>query len=152
RLAYFDLATMKPTYLTTDIKWDVDEIDLSEDGKTLAFVTNEDGISKLYLMNTATRKYRPVPGIPAGLIGGLNFHKNSRDLGFVLTSARSTSDVYSVDVTTNKLEHWHLRRAAAHQVANVRWQNYFRLPLYARCEQVSRQAAGHGEHSWRPGR
>jgi dipeptidyl aminopeptidase/acylaminoacyl peptidase len=106
RLAYFDLATMKPTYLTTDIKWDVDEIDLSEDGKTLAFVTNEDGISKLYLMNTATGKYRPVPGIPAGLIGGLNFHKNSHDLGFVLTSARSTSDVYSVDVTTNKLERW----------------------------------------------
>ena len=81
---------MKPTYLTTDIKWDVDEVDLSEDGKTLAFVTNEDGISKLYLMNTATGKYRPVPGIPAGQIGGLNFHKNSRDLGFVLTSARST--------------------------------------------------------------
>jgi dipeptidyl aminopeptidase/acylaminoacyl peptidase len=106
RLAYFDLATLKPTYLTTDIKWDVDEVELSEDGKTLAFVTNEDGISKLYLMNTATGKYRPVPGIPTGLIGGLNFHKNSRDLGFVLTSARSTADVYSIDVTTNKLERW----------------------------------------------
>ena len=62
RLAYFDLATLKPTYLTTDIKWDVDEVDLSEDGKTLAFVTNEDGISKLYLMNTATGKYRPGAG------------------------------------------------------------------------------------------
>ena len=106
RLAYFDLATMKPTYLTSDIKWDVDDVDLSEDGKTLAFVTNEDGISKLYLMNTATGKYRPVAGIPAGLIGGLAFHKNSRDLGFVLTSARSTSDVYSVDVVTSKLERW----------------------------------------------
>ncbi len=33
RLAYFDLATMKPTYLTTDIKWDVDEVELSEDGR-----------------------------------------------------------------------------------------------------------------------
>ena len=106
RLAYFDLATMKPTYLTSDIKWDVDSVDLSEDGKTLAFVTNEDGISKLYLMNTATGKYHPVAGIPAGLVGGLAFHQNSRDLGFVLTSARSTSDVYSVDVMTNKLERW----------------------------------------------
>src|ERR1700704_1626807 len=106
RLAYFDLATMKPTYLTTDIKWDVDEVDLSEDGKLLAFVTNEDGISKLYLMNTATGKYHPVTGIPTGLIGGLSFHKNNRDLGFVVTGARSTADVYSVDVTTNKLERW----------------------------------------------
>src|ERR1051326_788318 len=86
RLAYFDLATMQPTYLTTDIKWDVDEAALSDDGKSLAFVTNEDGVSKLYLMNTVTRKYRPVSGIPTGLIGGLNFHKNNRDLGFVVTS------------------------------------------------------------------
>ena len=106
RLAYFDLATMKPTYLTTDIKWDVDEVDLSDDGKTLAFVTNEDGISKLYLMSTATGKYRPVAGIPTGLIGGATFHKNNHDLGFVVTSARSTADVYSVDVTTGKLERW----------------------------------------------
>ncbi len=37
-------------------------------------------------MNTATGKYHPVAGIPTGLIGGLNFHKNSRDLGFVLTA------------------------------------------------------------------
>jgi dipeptidyl aminopeptidase/acylaminoacyl peptidase len=106
RLAYFDLATMQPTYLTTDIKWDVDAVQLSDDGKTLAFVTNEDGISRLYLLDTATRKYHPVSGLPAGLIGGIRFHKNGHDLGFVVTSARSTSDVYSLDVTTNKIERW----------------------------------------------
>jgi len=85
RLTHFDLATMKPTYLTTDIKWDVDEIELSDDGKTLAFITNEDGISKLYLMDTATQKYHPVAGIPTGQIFGVTFHKNNRDLGFVLS-------------------------------------------------------------------
>jgi dipeptidyl aminopeptidase/acylaminoacyl peptidase len=106
RLAYFDLATMKPTYLTTDIKWDVEDLALSDDGKTLAFVTNEDGIGKLFLLDTATRKYRPVAGIPAGQIGGLDFHKNNRDLGFVLNSARSTADVYSLDVKTDKIDRW----------------------------------------------
>jgi dipeptidyl aminopeptidase/acylaminoacyl peptidase len=106
RLAYFDLATMKPTYLTTDIKWDVEDLALSDDGKMLAFVTNEDGISKLYLLDTATRKYRPVAGIPTGQIGALNFHKNNRDLGFVLNSARSTADVYSLDVKTDKIDRW----------------------------------------------
>jgi dipeptidyl aminopeptidase/acylaminoacyl peptidase len=130
RLAYFDLATMQPTYLTTDIKWDVDEIELSDDGKTLAFVTNEDGISRLYLMNTATRKYRQVSGIPAGLIGGLNFHKNSRDLGFVVTSARSTADVYSLDVNTGKIERWTtsetggLNTAAFAEPQLIKWQTF----------------------------
>jgi dipeptidyl aminopeptidase/acylaminoacyl peptidase len=80
RLAYFDLATLQPVYLTTNIKWDVDEFDLSEDGKSLAFVANEDGISKLYLMDTATRKYHAVAGIPTGLIFSITFHKNNRDL------------------------------------------------------------------------
>jgi dipeptidyl aminopeptidase/acylaminoacyl peptidase len=130
RLAYFDLATMQPTYLTTDIKWDVDEIELSDDGKTLAFVTNEDGISRLYLMNTATRKYRQVSGIPAGLIGGLNFHKNSRDLGFVVTSARSTTDVYSVDVNKGNIERWTtsetggLNTAAFAEPQLIKWQTF----------------------------
>jgi len=106
RLAYFDLATAQITYLTSDIKWDVDDVSLSEDDKTIAFVTNEDGLSKLYLMDTATRKYHPVAGIPNGVLGGIRFHPNSRDLAFVLNSARSTSDVYSLDVTTNKVDRW----------------------------------------------
>src|SRR5947209_10514063 len=37
RLTYMDLSSMQPTYLTSDIKWDVNEFDLSEDGKTIVF-------------------------------------------------------------------------------------------------------------------
>ncbi len=106
RLAYMDLSTLQPTYLTSDIKWDVDVFDLSEDGKTLAYVTNEDGVSKLYLMDTATRKSRLVPNIPVGLIFPLHFHKNSRDLGFGMTSAKSPSDVYSYNLDSDKVERW----------------------------------------------
>lgn len=106
RLAYLDLATMKPVYLTTEIKWDVDEFSLSDDGKTLAFTINEDGAGRLYLMDTATRKYHPVSGVPVGVIGGLDFHKNNRDLGFAVNSARSTSDVYSLNVVTGRVERW----------------------------------------------
>src|SRR5215472_3442964 len=51
RLAYYDLATMQPTYLTSEIKWDVDEFEMSDNGKTIAFVVNEDGIATLYLMD-----------------------------------------------------------------------------------------------------
>jgi dipeptidyl aminopeptidase/acylaminoacyl peptidase len=130
RLAYLDLATMQPTYLTSDIKWDVDEAALSDDGKTLAFATNEDGINKLYLMNTATRKYRPVAGIPTGLISGLNFHKNSRDLGLVVTSARSTADVYSLDVVTNKVERWTFSETGGLNTANFAEPQLIKWPTF----------------------
>jgi hypothetical protein len=33
RLTYFDLATKQPTYLTTNIPWDVDEFDLSDNAR-----------------------------------------------------------------------------------------------------------------------
>jgi len=130
RLVYFDLATMQPTYLTTDIKWDVDEFDLSEDGKTIAFVTNEDGVSKLYLMDTSSRKYRPVSGLPTGLIGAAGFHKNGRDLGFALNSARSTTDVYSLDTETGKIERWTFSEAGGLNTSTfaepqlIKWQTF----------------------------
>jgi dipeptidyl aminopeptidase/acylaminoacyl peptidase len=106
RLTYIDLATKEPTYLTSQIPWDVEEFDLSDDGKTIAFVTNEDGYGVLHLMDTRTRTEKPVPNLPKGIVSGVRWHKNSRDLGFDLSSARSTSDVYSLDAHTGKLERW----------------------------------------------
>jgi len=106
RLAYFDLATMKPAYLTSEIKWDVDQFELSNDGKTLAFIANEDGVGKLHLMDTSTRKYHPVPGVPTGQVSGLRFRENNVELGFQVNSATSPSDVYSLNVSTGKIERW----------------------------------------------
>ena len=88
RLAYIDGATKEHTYLTAHIPWDVESFELSDDGKRIALVTNEDGISRLRLMDTATRKEQPVEGIPVGVIGGLEWHKNNRDLMFLVSSAR----------------------------------------------------------------
>ncbi|TAK54078.1 MAG: S9 family peptidase, partial [Bacteroidetes bacterium] len=49
RLQYVELATKKATVLTETINWDVNGFDLSPDGKSIVFVTNEDGISVLHL-------------------------------------------------------------------------------------------------------
>ena len=106
RLAYVDLATKEHTYLASNIPWDVDEFDLSDDGKIIAFVVNEDGFGVLHLLDTQTRKEKSVPSLPKGVISGVQWHKNSRDLGFNLSSARSSSDVFSLDVQTGKVERW----------------------------------------------
>ena len=106
RLAYIDLATGRHDYLTDHIKWDVDEFDLSPDGRTLAFVTNEDGIGRLHLMDTRTRKEKTGPNLPVGIISGLQWHQNGRDLGFNMTTARSTADAYSLDTRTGLVERW----------------------------------------------
>ena len=106
RLAYYDFATQTYTYLTSDIPWDVDDFDLSDDGKHIAFVTNEDGISVLRLLNTQTRQTKPLPKLPNGSIGGLQWHSNNQDLGFTMTTARSSTDIYSLNLTTNTVQRW----------------------------------------------
>lgn len=130
RLAYVDLASKEHTYLTDHIKWDVDGFQLSPDGRTIALVTNEDGIDRLRLLDAATRKEKPAPKLPLGLIGGLRWHENNRDLGFTMSSARATSDVYSLDATTGRVERWTESETGGLNTANlsepelVRWKSF----------------------------
>jgi dipeptidyl aminopeptidase/acylaminoacyl peptidase len=106
RLAYIGLATGAHTYLTSHINWDIEEFDLSHDGKTIAFIANEEGGGVLHLLDTATAKERPAPRLPLGVVAGIRFHKNNRDLGFYLSAARSPADAYSLDIDTGKIERW----------------------------------------------
>ena len=59
RLAYIDLATKKLKILTPELSWDIDEFQQSWDGKWIAFLGNEDGLSKLHILDAATGKERP---------------------------------------------------------------------------------------------
>ena len=65
-------------FITSQIRWDVSEFAVSPDGKRGAFVTNENGVSRLYLLNTKTGDYSLVRNIPVGLITGLKFNQDNR--------------------------------------------------------------------------
>jgi dipeptidyl aminopeptidase/acylaminoacyl peptidase len=119
RLAYIDLPTQQASYLTSDIHWDVAEFDLSDNGQMIAFATNEDGFGVLHLLDTATRKEKSLPKLPAGIISGVAWNKNNRDLGFNLTSARASSDVYSLDVETGKVDRWTFSETGGINTANL---------------------------------
>ena len=106
RLAYPDLSSKKYTFLTAHIHWDVEDFDITPDGKAIAFTTNEDGFSVLHLLDTKSGKEKPAPKLPAGLIFGVKWHRNGRDLAFGVTGSRSPSDVYSIDVPTGKVDRW----------------------------------------------
>jgi dipeptidyl aminopeptidase/acylaminoacyl peptidase len=106
QLAYRDLSAAQIKPLTAHIPWDVESFELSHDGSTIAFVTNEGGISKLHLLDTRSGKEKPAPALPVGLIGGLVWHRNDRDLGLTMTSARAPADAFSIDVATGQITRW----------------------------------------------
>lgn len=107
RLARFDLATGEETILTADVPWDVEEFDLSDDGRFVAAVTNEEGLSRVHAYNLKAKGGDQSPdGLPTGWISGLAFRRGSLELGFSVDSARSSSDVFSHDMRQGENERW----------------------------------------------
>ncbi len=106
RLTYIDLASKLPTVLTPDLNWDVEDFELSRDGKTLAYVANENGVANLHLMDVQTRRAMPSPDLPKGVMSGLQWHRNNRELAFSLASAKSPADIYSYHLQDQQLTRW----------------------------------------------
>jgi dipeptidyl aminopeptidase/acylaminoacyl peptidase len=105
RLALFDLGTKTYRYLTAHIPWDVQAFAQAPDGKTIAVVTNEAGAEVLRLFDGAGQE-KPAPRLPQGNIGSIHWHPSGSELGFALASARSPSDVYSLDPARGSVERW----------------------------------------------
>ncbi|MGB8600070.1 MAG: S9 family peptidase, partial [Burkholderiales bacterium] len=106
RLTYINLADKTHEVLTPYTNWDVENFVLSRDGKYLAYVVNENGVSKLTVIYAPNRKIIARPTLSQGILAGLQWHRNLPELAFSLSSARSPSDVYSLDVVADKLTRW----------------------------------------------
>jgi dipeptidyl aminopeptidase/acylaminoacyl peptidase len=108
-----------PEFITTSISWDVIEFALSDDGKRGAFTTNEDGISRLYLLNTRTRKYALVNNLPMGLIYSLEFHPDNRRLAMTLNTAQTPSDAFVMQLGRSPLDAESLHRWTFSEVGGL---------------------------------
>jgi Tol biopolymer transport system component/acetyl esterase/lipase len=106
QLVRMDLKTRVVRPLIANLLWNVEEFELSPDGKTIAFITNEDGVGQLHLIDARSGKALRGPKLPLGIPAGLTWHESGRDLAFSFNSARSTTDAYSYDIKGGKLERW----------------------------------------------
>jgi len=108
RLAFMDFTTSNINFLTSSIKWNVEDFDVSEDGKRVAFITNEAGVSKLYLLNTTTPalQYFLIRTIPGGVYPNLSFNKDNKHLAVSANGAQFPTDVYVISTSNGKTERW----------------------------------------------
>jgi len=106
RLVRLGLDNSIQTEISRDIPWDVQAFDLSDDEALLAFATNEDGFSKLHIVDLKNGGSLPSPELPPGVGSGLQFRPGSHEIGFSVSWARSPSDVYTYDPASRKLERW----------------------------------------------
>jgi len=106
RLRYEDFAGGARRVLSKDIPWDVDEIELSDDGRHLAFVVNAGGVGELHLLDVGREREVETPKLPIGLVFALEFDRAGKRLAFVLNGARSPSDVFSFEIGEDELTRW----------------------------------------------
>ena len=106
RLVYIPLGGGDERVLTGRIAHDVDGLDVSYDGKRIAFTTREDGADVLRFMDATSFKEQPRPPLFAGVIDGLQWRPSTREVAFHITSARSAGDVFSYDFEKNQLTRW----------------------------------------------
>ena len=106
RLVQIDLATGAKVTLSGEGPWDIEDFALSDDGRVLAYVVNEDGYSKLVVQDFRTRRALPQPALPAGVVSNIAFSPNGSKLGFSLATPTAASDAWSWGVIDAKLERW----------------------------------------------
>ncbi|NND45426.1 MAG: S9 family peptidase [Xanthomonadales bacterium] len=97
-------------YMQEAVTWDITEFRLSEDRRRGAFVTNEEGISRLYLFDPLTMAFERVRRLPVGVISSLEFSPAGRKLGMTLNTPRTPSDVFVLGLRPKPLSHKRLVR------------------------------------------
>lgn len=105
-LRFHDPDSGKFEVLTANIPWDVGSFGIADDGRHLAFVTNEDGIGKLHVLALPSHKEIALPDLPIGVIGGLAFSPDGKRLALTINSATSPSDAYVIDLGAATLSRW----------------------------------------------
>src|SRR5688572_7887212 len=63
-LRYHDPATGKFQVLTTSTPWDFEDVEIADDGKHLAYNTNDDGIYQLHLLSRTSHRPLKLPTLP----------------------------------------------------------------------------------------
>ncbi|MGV8922837.1 MAG: prolyl oligopeptidase family serine peptidase [Thermomonas sp.] len=105
-LRFHDPETGRLDVLSADIPWDVEDFSIADDGRHLAFVSNEDGISKLHVLALPSHREIKLPALPLGVIGGLAFSPDGGRLALTLNSATSPSDVQVIDLAKSTATRW----------------------------------------------
>jgi len=120
QLAWQSLQPGKPIeIITKDIPWSLSTAVLSHDRRRMAFATNEDGMSRVYLMDTKSRKYRQIDVIPTGLAFGLQFSPDDRRIAMTLNTPQTPSDAFVLELGDDPLEYRELVRWTKSEVGGL---------------------------------
>lgn len=103
QLARLNLETLKYTFLSTDIPWDVSDVVIDSTTGAVVFSVNENGASRLFVLeNDKPRELK----LPLGIVGSLDFSPDGKTLGMSLARPEAPADAYSLRLSDGELTRW----------------------------------------------
>jgi len=106
QLRYLDPVTHEQRRVTPELQWDIEDFDISNDGRYIGYVVNEDGHSRLTVLDTLQKIELTPPGLPDGQISNMRFDRTGKRLAVTADSAQAPRDVYVYDLGKSALERW----------------------------------------------
>lgn len=106
KLFKLNIASGKLTPVSNEIDWDIESWQVSPDGKILAFISNENGVSVLHLRDTKTLEDIDTPKMPAAQFSLLRWHPTLPHLAITINDPNAPSDVFEIDVPGKKMARW----------------------------------------------
>ncbi|HEY8597887.1 MAG TPA: S9 family peptidase [Thermomicrobiales bacterium] len=85
------------TFLAERADAELDELALSEDGRTVALLWNAAGRSELAFYDTASGTVTVGPALPGEVVRGLQFTGDGRDLALTVSGATAPQDIWLLD-------------------------------------------------------
>jgi dipeptidyl aminopeptidase/acylaminoacyl peptidase len=106
QLLYYNPITRLTRRVSADQPWDVEAFAVGAGGHYVAYVVDDDGQSRLTVLDTLRNLEFKPPGLQDGRIDSVGFDDTGQKLAFSYQSARSPSDVYVYDVAQGTERRW----------------------------------------------
>ena len=132
QLKHKDLITHESRLVSPDVSWDVEDFDVSADGRYIAYVLNEDGRSRLAVLDHEGRRTLTPAGLPEGRIGNPRFDRTGNRLAMTVDSPTSPRDVWVYELEKESVIRWTQSEAGPIDPATLVAPELVRYPTWDR--------------------
>lgn len=132
RLIYMDAHSQEWRTLSGSTPDDVERFDQSVDGRYIAYTLNENGASRLMLLDLPHKLDVAITQLPPGIIGRFKFDLSGQRLGLSIESARAPADVFVFDLDTHTATQWTQSESGPINTLSFALPQTFRFPTWDR--------------------
>ena len=92
--------------LSGDIVWSVEDFAVSPAGDRVAYLVNEDGLSRLVVKNLDSGVTEALPALPDGIVYGIGFNASGTALRLSINTPLAPGEVYVMDLVGRTVTRW----------------------------------------------